>query len=167
MSKITFDQHGHLMPYEIIDLDLEAVKWHFVAEFGQSGHRKLLYQSFESLIEKLKNEIIGSFFILVDGSFVSTKENPADIDFVVFMPIAEFEKSSPLFQSLDYNRKQIHRQTGLHVFVSYFCSGGHPQFIEANALFDKWTNWFSHTKLIDGVALPKGIVRVKFNCQST
>ena len=162
MSKITFDQHGHLAPYEIIDLDLEGLKWYFVSTFEKSLIREALYRHLVLLIEKLQKEIVGGFFILVDGSFISMKENPGDLDFVVFLSLEEYLKQTPFARHLVYHKRQFHER-GLHVFVEYFCSEELPEFEEALAVFNYWVHLFSNTKSVNGITFPKGIIRLNFN----
>ncbi len=57
----------------------------FVAAFSASHTRKEIIEDFRSFFISLKNQGYVLFEIWVDGSYVSSKVNPNDMDIVIFL----------------------------------------------------------------------------------
>lgn len=82
-----FDDFGYLQPYEVIPLDLET----FERTFVLGAERERLFQALLNLVLDLKNLGAGAFHVWADGSFVTKKRVPRDIDVVVFVRFDCFE----------------------------------------------------------------------------
>lgn len=81
---ITFDLRGHLFPHSLIKLDLADFQNHFVTNFPDSGTRQKIFESYMDYINDFQREVTPSFKMWINGSYVTKKLNPRDIDFVVF-----------------------------------------------------------------------------------
>jgi hypothetical protein len=93
--KLYFDKRGNLSPAQIIEVDWIDFKENFEIAFTESLDRKQLFNNFERFITRIKSDISEEFKIWVNGSFVSNKLNPRDIDAVFWIPfsVAESKKS--------------------------------------------------------------------------
>ena len=80
-----FDEYGNLFPYKIIEINTLTFKEIFVANFAASNSRFQLYQNFNLYLEELKQLMLGSFYVWIDGSFITQKPNPRDIDILIFV----------------------------------------------------------------------------------
>jgi hypothetical protein len=80
--KITFDEKGNLEPYHLISMNLTTLEANFVYDFPNSNKRKILFQNLINYQLDLRNLLKMSFIQWIDGSFVSNKLNPQDIDLV-------------------------------------------------------------------------------------
>jgi hypothetical protein len=80
-----FDEYGHLFPYQIIETDIITFQEMFVINFNASNSRFQLFHKFNLYIEELKQLLQGSFYLWIDGSFITQKPNPKDIDLLVFV----------------------------------------------------------------------------------
>lgn len=70
---ITFDEHGNLTP------GIHWIKWEvFVKNFGRNARRKMLISGLELALQSL--EKAGCSIAYIDGSFVTTKDEPGDYD---------------------------------------------------------------------------------------
>ncbi|MFN0173178.1 MAG: DUF6932 family protein [Saprospiraceae bacterium] len=78
---LQFDDFGYLTPYETHVLSLEDFERTFVID----TEREKLFRLLTDLVLDLKNLGAGTFYIWVDGSFVTKKRVPKDIDLVVFV----------------------------------------------------------------------------------
>lgn len=85
---LQFDSKGYLTPYHIHSIDKETLQDIFVTNVG----RKEIYLCYLQVIESLINIVGGGFYVWVNGSFISLKENPNDIDMVVFIDYSLCEK---------------------------------------------------------------------------
>ncbi|MEN9612871.1 MAG: hypothetical protein RLZZ628_3685 [Bacteroidota bacterium] len=85
-----FDLIGHLVPYTVIETDFERFEKILVYDFPNHSSRYEILSGYKLYLEKLKQIIGNSFFQWVDGSFVTDKLNPNDIDIVTFFRLSNF-----------------------------------------------------------------------------
>lgn len=105
MPFIEFDVHGNLQPYTIITLTIEEFKQAFVTAFPDSERRSLLFDIFLMHVTNLRIITNEKFFVWIDGSFITRKTNPSDIDFVIFLDAdcyTRHEEQAVFFQQQRY-----------------------------------------------------------------
>lgn len=90
---MNFDTFGNLLPYEIIHIDSTRFETIFVDNFSISTSRRSIFNNYLAFTEVLKNNLQTPFYQWIDGSFVTSKQNPNDIDIVTFIPYLEYEKT--------------------------------------------------------------------------
>jgi hypothetical protein len=73
---INFDSKGDIMPKEIITVTLSE----FEETFCHNNRRRLIFEKYNSFIEKLKSLGFIHFYQYIDGSFVTTKHYPNRIN---------------------------------------------------------------------------------------
>lgn len=83
-----FDDLGYIKPYDVHELTLEEFERTFVIDYG----RERLFKILMNFVADLKHLGAGEFYIWADGSFVTKKRTPGDIDLVCFIPYLAFEK---------------------------------------------------------------------------
>lgn len=136
---LLFDDYGFLVPFEVIETDLDTIEKSFV--FNE--HRRWLYERLLSLFEKLIKEEIEEQIALfwINGSFVTKKELPKDIDVVIFIHHDLFLKK------LDRLRKL---QSQFHGKIDFFFEPYYPENHRLHAvsliLKNDWENLFSRTR---------------------
>jgi hypothetical protein len=86
---LQFDEKGHLIPYDIIELTLAEFEVFFVEGLEDRAHRRGLFDNYLRYLEALKAVVEAPFYQWVDGSFVTLKSSPKDIDVLTFI---EYEK---------------------------------------------------------------------------
>ncbi|MBP6812107.1 MAG: hypothetical protein KA138_11340 [Saprospiraceae bacterium] len=80
-----FDIRGHLQPEGLIEITLSEFEEVFVNQFEDSDSRKSIFDNYLRYTKDLRDTIGVGFIQWIDGSFVSNKENPRDIDFATFI----------------------------------------------------------------------------------
>lgn len=78
---INFDTNGNVIPYEIIEVSLNV----FQKEFTFNNHRENIFEEYLFFCDALKAMDIERFYQFIDGSFVTKKAFPKDIDVVTFV----------------------------------------------------------------------------------
>ncbi len=78
--ELNFDIRGNLKPYEIIEISLDMLKATFVDSFDKDSTRHELFSNYEAYMADLDKLITKDFYQWIDGSFISNKKNPKDID---------------------------------------------------------------------------------------
>ena len=107
-----FDDYGRL-PEGIHDCTLQEIK----TRFGWNDHRQKLVKG---LIDCVQNEIRPKFqeSVIVDGSFVTNKPEPEDVDIVLNLQTAPDNVKWQGFQFFRENRERINQQYGLDFWVN-------------------------------------------------
>ena len=146
---LQFDDFGYLLPYEVIPLDLAAFERTFVLD----AEREKLFRSLMDLVLDLKNLGAGSFYIWADGSFVTKKRVPRDIDLVVFISHIQMEKISKHRTALE-----IHFQDDLDIFFENDFPEDHPNHYLTVGNKLRWRETFCYDRL----HRKKGIVQLQF-----
>jgi hypothetical protein len=131
---IEFDNKGNLKPASPIEIDLKTLEEIFVT----NPYRQELYDFYIAYLKELK-EIIGEpFEQWIDGSFVSKKLKPNDIDIVSFIPNPIYDaQSSHLFELKQKFKPQID--------AYYICKfpENHLRFAETKGDYFYWLNQFA------------------------
>jgi hypothetical protein len=102
---LQFNENGYLEPYEAIPTDMETAKKVFV----WNEARKELWNNFEGFIREVQEVLASPFSVWLNGSFVSKKEVPNDIDAVVFVDYQLYdthEKTLAKFKALTFRKNQ-------------------------------------------------------------
>lgn len=156
---MTFDQYGYLTPYEVIPTDFETFEQVFVGGFEESNTRKLIFEAYSGYLNQLRQIVGEGFYQWIDGSFITRKINPNDIDLVTFL---NFEQLQQHEKSLNTLRKM--RYEGKKYLDNYFVPtypGEHSNFtfFEIDRL--EWLHRFERDTR-KKVKHNKGIIQLNF-----
>lgn len=153
-----FLENGNLNP-GIHEYSFNEVEKQFVIDFPSSETRKNIYQNFCIWLKKLV-EIKSPRYIWLDGSFLTKKVNPNDLDLVVFYRPEDIT-SEELAVKLNH---LIHTDSANYLCDAYIClSLSHleefqkEQFGQTKIMETYWKGQFS----FDRNRNPKGIVEIK------
>ncbi|MBK8564116.1 MAG: hypothetical protein IPN76_12455 [Saprospiraceae bacterium] len=137
--QLRFDEYGYLVPTEAIKANLEALE----TTFANNEHRRWLFEKLLSLLEKLILQDIGDHVVLfwVNGSFVTRKELPKDIDIVVFIHHEAFQMHLPILRKL---QSQFVGAIDFYFEPSY--PVGHKLHPVFEILKNDWLQLYSHTR---------------------
>ncbi|GAH13445.1 unnamed protein product [marine sediment metagenome] len=83
-------------------LELEE---HFVRHFNKESLRVEIVNNFLSFIRAIKNEGLKSFTIWIDGSFISNKPNPKDLDFLLLIENDQQKSIREILKKEEFNDK--------------------------------------------------------------
>ena len=150
-----FDDNGYLQPYKAITSNVNEI----VNEFCFTEQRTLLYQNFVALIAELQTLLGIDFEVWLNGSFISKKPVPNDIDLVIFVDFAVFEKVEKelaKFRTLEYRKEK-----GLHCFFEPVYPVQHKYFSNYEMNQKQWL--FDFTRKLDkrtNKYLSKGLLTI-------
>lgn len=106
-----------LLPAGIFDCSLADVRVSFGA-FQGSDTRQRLYVRLEELVATMKKSTLFEV-LLLDGSFVTAKPAPNDIDLVaVLRPGHDFERDLPMSEYALVSRAMLRRRFGFDIIVA-------------------------------------------------
>ena len=162
---LQFDENGHLFPYEIQSVTLEEMRAIFVDAFPESETRKRLFDNYLNWIFDFQRDVFPYFTQWIDGSFVTQKLNPKDIDFVTFLDgrvyeIKEKRKELDRFWSFSNEDK------GLDAYFLAEYPKSHTNLKRTNQLKIDWGNRYISGRKIEGKPhIPKGFIQINFSKQ--
>jgi len=159
--EIEFDKNGLIVPRKIIDLPYEDLERIFVLERKKSQYRAVLYNKYLQYLEDIQTKIGVITFQFINGSFVTLKKKPKDIDIVTFIDYRIYRQKEKEIESLLEKWDLIAEIDGYIVPRSY---PGHPFFIQAQLTFEYWKELFSSTRRNKkGEKFQKGFLKITFN----
>jgi hypothetical protein len=152
-----FDLYGNLTPYTLIGCSWAVFNEKSIDEFEDSTVRKALVSQFEAYIEVVKTLFPLPFDCWVNGSFVTRKMNPNDLDCVFFLPNTAFEKHEKIIDALRKQRHSAENQIDAY-FVAVYPEGHKRRFwYESDQV--RWLHAFG-TSLANR---SKGIIKLTIN----
>ena len=145
-----FDEKGYIKPYEVIPTTLEIFRTHFV--FNE--HREQIFQVYLDFADILKSASDTPFYQWLDGSFVSKKPFPNDLDLVNFVDEQFYRKFESRIRVWEYEfrRKNIDAYT-----IPVYPDTNFKQYITIYSKNEKRELYSS-----DRLGNPKGIIQLNF-----
>lgn len=159
IERVTSDIQGSLLGFPYFELpELDAYGWlppthsciieEFERRFGQSTRRRQELTVHVREIVRLGQEV-GALRLIVGGSFVTSKENPGDVDAAMLVPQTFFKQ---LAASGDSAAKDLWDQSQSDSPVQLF--------LERNE--ESWWGWYRLFSLtLDPVHLYRGVVKIR------
>lgn len=98
-----FDSYGNLTPYQVIETDLATVRQRFVDQFS-SVVRVRLFDAFIQYINDVEAVTGSGFFVWINGSFITQKPEPNDIDFVIFIDYQHYQQHERTLEQIRQRR---------------------------------------------------------------
>lgn len=157
-----FDPRGNLQPEGLIDCTIDEFKVFFVDQFGDNEARKGIFEHYLHYNHDLQQLLGTGFTQWIDGSFISTKSLPRDIDFVTFI---DWQIYGKLEKDIDakFGKWQVGNHYP-HLDAYTICEYPidhkfHPVFL-ADLVY--WQDWFGHTRYNHAKRkFPKGFIQIK------
>jgi hypothetical protein len=145
---INFDTNGNIEPYEIIEVSLNIVQ----NEFTFNDHRVEIFEEYLAFCDTLKSIGIENFYQFIDGSFITKKTFPKDIDVVSFVESDFFNNNAVKLLNLRDKFSKIDC-----FFVPNYRPKDRNYFITQFGLFE-WEQLFNTDREYN----PKGILKIIF-----
>ena len=96
--KLKFDSRGNLMPYEKIELNFDEFQDLYIKDFsGLNETRKEIFEDYQTYLKDFEEQISEDFIQWIDGSYITTKVKPRDIDFVMLIEHETFDRHEQYF----------------------------------------------------------------------
>lgn len=153
---LTFDQYGHLTPYEVIPTNVETTKAVFVEAFGGSTTRIELWASYTAFVEELRTLFGHGFYQWLDGSFTTSKLNPNDIDIVTFVDWKIYQQHE---KYLAKRQKEWYSQHKIDAYFVAVYPNDHKRFVWFESSRLEWLFLFTTTRK---PKKEKGLIQLNF-----
>lgn len=157
-----YDIRGFLRPYQIIQADLPTIKSNFVDSFEETSTRQQLYQGLLTYNQDLSNLLENPpYSQWLNGSFISTKINPRDIDLVTLLDHELIKQhESDLKPFLSQSSRPFY---GIDAYIIRIYPEKHPLFSRTQSDLAYWAHWFSRTRRNrKKQTFSKGFIEIKY-----
>lgn len=153
---ISFDEWGNIYPYQKIGLDIEECFKALVGDFPLSQTRGFLFNNLLRYRADLFQTANFSFPQWINGSFVTEKLNPNDIDLVNLIPYGDdieqnIESLMPYFS---VGGSTENYQVDAHLIPIY--NETDPRSENTKLRLDYFEKWFGHDRKYH----PKGFIEI-------
>jgi Family of unknown function (DUF6932) len=156
MKNLTFDENGYLQPYKPIEADLNIFKKYFVDAFPNSERRRLLFDNYLRFLYRFKDEVFPLFEQWINGSFVTQKENPKDIDIVTFLDYKIWERRGAEVLDKFWTFSLEDKFIDSYLVASY--PSDHPNYSVFKSEQELWADRYE----TDKDNYPKGFIKLVF-----
>ena len=156
-----FDLIGYLSPYTVNLTTFSNFESLLVDSFPLSSSRHQIFEGYKRYTEKLTDILGNGFYQWVDGSFVTDKMNPNDIDVVTFIESGLFVKNEKkLIHLIAPESKLLYGVDA--AFVGVY-SLNHPLRIVTDWDITFWKDFYGNTRPdTQKKQMPKGFIQLNF-----
>lgn len=158
--KISFDIRGNLQPYATIELEWNEFWQEFVDKFDSDSSRFVIFEQLSQYLNDFIDLTQTDFVLWIDGSFTTTKLNPADVDFVILLDSSVHEENSKILEEKFLGQSLTNSLLDCYIVKVY--PQNHPKHVitELDKLY--WQNWFGRTRTNrQNRHFPKGFIELK------
>ncbi len=148
-----FDDNGYLVPATVLPSSLAALE----SVFCFTAQRNALYANLVDLLATIQALVSGEVEVWVNGSFISKKLIPNDIDIVFFIDYQAFELLEKQF--VQYSGFTYKQRTGLDCYFVRTYPTTHPYHFRYEFDRIEYLHLFSKTRRKQ----PKGFVSINLN----
>lgn len=123
----------------------------------------MLYHNFLNYFDQISSLLEYDFSIWIDGSFISKKENPNDIDLVTIIDFRDYDFNKSIFETR-FQPANVRKEFGVDGYIIRKYPKKHPKhfFTHSDSLY--WKSLFGKTKVNRAKKqFPKGIIQLNFD----
>ena len=162
--KLEFDPRGNIMPYEKIELSFDEFQDFFIVSFeGLNEIRKEIFEDYRTYLNDFKEQVSEDFIQWIDGSYITTKANPRDIDFVMLIEHETFDRHERLIEDRFRRHKAKQEYGKVDAYTVKMYPQGHERYFVTEYDLVYWRGLFTETKRNRAKKkFPKGFIEIKF-----
>lgn len=153
---LNFDNNGYLLPYQAIEIDLTTLENTFVF----NKHRERLFINYLRWLDSFRSKVTTKFTQFVNGSFISQKEFPKDMDFVTFFDYQIYEQEE---RFLDKYWTFSLENEGLDSYLVKTYPREHKEYFTVVVAQNEWINRYSKKVIVSqNQVIEKGFLILNF-----
>ena len=161
--ELAFDLQGNLQPYKKVSLSLEEFEDFFVNQPSDNSQRKDIFERYLNFVHDFSKHVSQQFTQWINGSFVTAKKHPNDIDFVTFIDYQLFEEKEKLIHE-NFRLAGAKKKYDVDAYTVKQYPEEHVKYMLYRSDWVYWYHWFSQTKKNRAKKkYPKGFVEIAFN----
>jgi len=142
---LKFDIRGNLSPYKKVEISIDEFQENYVEPFDSNSSRKIIFEDYKIYLDDFQSEISLNFKQWINGSFVTNRDNPRDIDLVNLVDFEIVEEKYDLIKSKFINREALNKYK-IDAYLVRIYPKGHKDHFKTISDLLYWEHWFGHTK---------------------
>lgn len=156
---IEFDKYGNLVPYDIIEMEINPFKKVFIDEMRNKNHREALFNSLQDYTMQIMNIIKTGCHQWINGSFVTRTLKPQDIDVVTFIDNQVFNEQEKALIPFTYPSSKMEYNVDGYLVKTYAKNEENYNLFKSDALY--WMHQFLKTRPNrKGQQFNKGFIKI-------
>lgn len=160
--EFSFDIRGHLKPYKRIEISYEDFKEFFVNSFEKDSLRHRIFENYEKYTQDFREKVTGNFRQWINGSFVSNKTNPNDIDLVNLVDYQIVEKKESVIRG-KFIKEIVPKNYGIDAYLVIIYPENHKLHKWTRSDLLHWNDWFTRSRMNkQKKRYPKGYIEIIF-----
>jgi len=144
--ELSFDIRGNLKPYRKISITLDEFEEIFVKSFDEDSIRHEIFSQYQSYLSDFQQSITKDFTQWIDGSFVTNKKNPRDLDLVNLLDYQIVEENQEALNQ-NFLSEGSMKKFGLDTYVVRLYPEDHKFHTRTQSDLAYWNHWFGFSKL--------------------
>lgn len=159
---LKFDIRGNLYPSRKTEIDFSTFEEIFVNSFEPTSSRYVILENYKNYLTDFREKMTPDFIQLVNGSFVSTKENPGDIDFVTIVKHEVCQEKKLIVQEF-FSKSAAKKKYNIDAYLVEMYEENDKQYFLSKSDLAYWNNFFGSTKPNRRrKKFPKGYLQITF-----
>lgn len=126
-------------------MSLQEFQINFVDSFSLDSKRHEIFLNYQRFLNDFSKEVTTDFVQWINGSFVTRKQNPRDIDFVTILDHVVFQEKERLIE----NKFRLLAAREIYSVDAYTIRKypeTHPKYNICRDELVYWNHWFSYSK---------------------
>lgn len=158
---LNFTPNGHLSPAKEISSNENELVYYFVDGISNSNTRKQLFNSYLNFILDFSQKISPNFTLWINGSFVTKKAHPNDIDLVIFLEAFIFQDKQVELNSI----QQKYQEENLDLYFVKAYPKEHKRYFWYISKQMEWRHLFTKTRKHKrtGKSFSKGFLTISYH----
>ena len=158
-----FDIRGYLQPAQRFETTIEELKDNFVDAFEESVSRDEIFNQYIEFTNTFAKEITPNFTQWLDGSFVSNKNNPNDLDILILLNSRDFIANKKLIDQKFRLRNAKIEFPLLDIYTLTIYDKNHQEHFITQADMIYWGSFWGNSKMNRAKkTFKKGYLEIKF-----
>lgn len=144
METVQFDFDGFITPDQGVEISHEQMEGLFRKDFPGEDRRQLLWENYRRWLHEFRMKISQEAEIWIDGSYVTKREIPDDMDILVLIDYLVWQEKEDVFREL--KREYGNTQPPLDIYHLLVYPENHPNDHLMNINKSEWLHLFTRTR---------------------
>ncbi len=141
-----YDIQGNLLPPGQIEINDVEFRLSFVDAYPKSVNRPMIYQGYLQYKSTIENTVTVDFEQWINGSWVSNKPNPNDIDLVILVGLPDVKPDIFVHNQL-LNKYGSKDKYHVDAYLIIVCPEDDPRYdVLTKKTMEYWDKWWSHDR---------------------
>lgn len=144
MEEVRFNFDGFITPDRGIEVSHDQLANLFIEGFPGEERRRLLWERYLQWLADFRSTVSEEVEIWIDGSYVTKRKTPGDIDIVVLIDYLVWQETESIFHNLKSQYGNM--KSGLDLYYIVVYPENHVKYHLMQANKAEWRHLFTRTR---------------------